>query len=164
MDHIGPKAAEKVLFRDIWKRPGRPKTRFNRNDIHSEWLAIRNGCGTTPKGPIGPFPEAHKAPLPNVPLIPTTAGPLAQQLPRALFPKGTREARLKLYMCTIFGKQGIQKRPIGVAFSASKGTQKRASEYHLSRARLQAPSKEIKPFARVSLNKFFLSLFKTSVG
>ena len=141
--------------------------------VSIEMTSTRNGlpfgmaAEQPPKAPLAHpprAPEAHKALLPNVPLIPTTAGPLAQQLPRALFPKGTREARLKFYMCTMFGKQGVQKRPIVVTFSKSKGTQKRASEYHLSRARLQAPSKGIKPFARVSLNKFFLSLFKTSVG
>ena len=52
-----------------------------------------------PKAPLAHpprAPEAHKALLPNVPLIPTTAGPLAQQFPRALFPKGTREVRLLL--------------------------------------------------------------------
>ena len=53
-----------------------------------------------PKAPI-PSPQrpfghsAHKGPLcPTSPLIPTAAGPLAQQFPMALLPKVTREARL----------------------------------------------------------------------
>ena len=92
------------------------------------------------------------------------SGAFGPAIPKSPFPQGDARSAFKFYMCTMFGKQGVQKRPIVVTFSKSKGTQKRASEYHVSRARLQAPSKGIKPFARVSLNKFFLSLFKTSVG
>ena len=71
--------------------------------VSIEMTSTRNGlpfgmaAEQPPKAPLAHpprAPEAHKALLPNVPLIPTTAGPLAQQFPRALFPKGTREARL----------------------------------------------------------------------
>ena len=68
-----------------------------RNDIHLEWLAIRNGCGTTPKSPIGPSPPRALGPIrpsTQLALHPNCSGPLAQQFPRALLPKVTREARL----------------------------------------------------------------------
>ena len=91
MDHIGPKATEKVLFRDIWKKPGRPKTCFNRNDIHSEWLAIRNGCGTTPKGPIGPSPKDPPRPIrPLNPMCPypNYSGAFGPATPKSPLPQG----------------------------------------------------------------------------
>ena len=73
----------------------------------STWNGLPFGMAAEqpPKAPLAHPPrtlEAHKAPLSNVPLIPTTAGPLAQQLPRALFPKGTREARLTNLLKSIY--------------------------------------------------------------
>ena len=46
-----------------------------------------------PHGAHLPNPKPPDGLLPNWPLIPNTAGPLAQQIPNGPLPKATREAR-----------------------------------------------------------------------
>ena len=99
------------------------ETRCNRNGIHSEWLAIRNGCGTTPHGPIGPSPKDPQGP--PRPMRPSTqcapypnySGALGPANPKSPFPQGdARSASGNFTWGHFSAAHGVPKTTFGATF------------------------------------------------